>query len=312
MIGVIGRRLLATVVLLTLVSILAFAISELGTDPVDVFASTGASEEERAAIRTELGRDGSPAQRYTTYMGRAVRLDLGRSVVTRSQISTLVKQRIVVTLTVAFAGILVAGVVGYSLGLLAAWKAGGPIDRCVRVLTSVALATPPFWFAAVLILIFAIRWRIFPATGWTAFSDSVADWAKGLVLPAVSVSLFGFAAITRVTRVSVAQVLSQDFVRSARVKGLTPLQVLRRHVLRNSIASVVPVIALQFVVMFGAAAIIENVFALPGLGSSIVSAATQGDLPVIQAVALVAALLVATSNLVADIVQAMLNPKVRV
>jgi peptide/nickel transport system permease protein len=313
MIRLILRRLGATIVLLAMVSILAFVIPELGPDPAVTLVGAGATTAQIDAARTELGRDRPPVERYFRYVSSAMRGDLGESLRLKGQaISTIISQRIAVTLSLAFIGTLLASLVGFGLGVLGAWRSGGRTDRLIGWSTSIALATPPFWFANVLILGLAIRWRLFPATGWTPFTESVGQWARSMALPAMSLALFGFAAIARVTRAAAGQVLLQEYVRSARVRGLSGRQIIRHHVLRNTLAQSVPVMALQLIVAFGASAIVEIVFALPGLGSELVQAASSGDTPVIQGIALVAALLVAFTNLFSDVVQALLNPKVRI
>jgi peptide/nickel transport system permease protein len=304
-------RLVAAIVLVFLVSVLAFGISELGPDPAVTAAGPGAFPEDIVAARERLGLAGSAPQRYLDWISGAVRGDLGRSLLTTQPIQELLGQRTPVTLTIALAGIVVSAILGITLGILSAARPGGSLDRVVRFLVSIALATPPFWFASVLVLIFALRLGWLPATGWTPFSVSPTQWLRSLVLPALAVSLFGFAAITRTARTAALGVLSQDFIRSAKMKGLTGSEILRRHVLRNTLTTVLPILGVQFIVMFGAAAIIENVLALPGLGQAIVSAGSSGDTPIIQGVALAVAVLVAITNLIIDVLQGLLNPKTR-
>jgi peptide/nickel transport system permease protein len=310
MLSVLVKRLGATVVLLAIVSVLAFVLSRAGTDPVEAL-SYGVDESGKAAIEERFGREGSLPEQYVTYMSRAVRGDLGPAMMTDERITDTIRRRIGVTLTIAFSGLLVATAIGFSLGIVAAWRSGTWLDRVIRVFGSVALATPPFWFGSVLILVLAVRNKWLPATGWTRFSDSPAQWLRGLVLPALAVSLFGIATIMRATRTAATQIFSQDFIRSARVKGLTIWQTIRKHVVRNVLAQIVPILGLQFVVLFGTSVFVESLLAIPGLGFPIVNAANQGDAGVIQGIAMVAAIVVAVVNLISDIAQSALNPKVR-
>jgi peptide/nickel transport system permease protein len=309
---VITTRTLAAVVLLLLVSVLAFGLGELGPDPAVTAAGPGAFPEDIEAARERLDIAGSAPERLAEWSGKAIRGNLGQSLMTSQPITEMVRQRMVVTLTIAVAGITLATVLGFTAGITSAVRAGSRIDTAIRFLVSLALATPPFWFASVLVLLFAVRFRWFPATGWTPFTTSPWKWLQGLVLPAFAVSLFGFAAITRSARNAALGVLSQDYIRSAKMKGLSVRQILRRHVFRNTVVGVLPIVGVQFIVTIGASALVENLLALPGLGRAVIDGASQGDTPVIQGVAITFAILVALTNLVIDIVQGVLNPKARI
>jgi peptide/nickel transport system permease protein len=308
MLALIARRLAATVVLLGLVSVLAFSVAELaavlGTDPVMKVVSSGASAEEIKAANIKIGRDRPAIERYGRFVSRAVRGDLGLSTHRETtQVTAIIKQGMGKTLTIALVGIALATIFGFSLGVHSAWRSGSLTDRASRIVTTISLSTAPFWFASLLQGIFGVRLGWLPATQWQS--------PRAIIMPSIAISLFGLGAIFRATRVAAAHVLSQDYVRAARVKGLSAGQILRRHVVRNTFVSIVPLVALQFVVMVGAAVIVENVFAIPGLGTAVVEAAANSDFPVIQGVALFAAVVVAMSNLLSDVVQAILNPKVR-
>jgi peptide/nickel transport system permease protein len=311
MLRVIATRLAAAAVLLFLVSLLAFGLGELGPDPAVTAAGPGAFPEDIVAARERLDIAGTAPARFIEWSSNAVRGNLGRSLLTSQPITEMVRQRVVVTLTIALAGITLATLLGYTAGIVSAVRAGSRVDTGVRFAVSLALATPPFWFASVLVLLFAVRFRWFPATGWTAFSTSPLQWLRTLVLPAFAVSLFGFAAITRSARNAALGVLAQDYIRSAKMKGLSARQILRRHVLRNTAVGVLPVIGVQFIVTIGASALVENLLALPGLGRAVIEAASQGDTPVIQGVAISVAIIVAITNLSIDIAQGLLNPKAR-
>jgi peptide/nickel transport system permease protein len=304
-------RLLGSLVLVALVGLLAFALGELGPDPAVTAAGPGAFPEDIAAARERLGVASSASGRLGDWTTNALRGDLGDSLLTGQPIIELVRQRATVTLTIAVAGILLASLLGVSAGLLAGTRAGTKPDQIVRVCIAVALATPPFWFASVLVLVFAVRLRWLPATQWTPFTVSPGGWLKGLILPAFAVSLFGFAAIARTTRGAAIKVVDQDFIRAARVRGLTRSALIRRHVLRNTAVAVLPVLGVQFIVTVGASALIENLMALPGLGRAVIDAASQGDTPVIQGVAIAVACLVAVTNVSMDLLQGALNPKTR-
>jgi peptide/nickel transport system permease protein len=304
-------RLAGAFVLVALVGLLSFALSEVGPDPAVTAAGPGAFPEDIEAARVRLGIAATAPGRLADWVGGAVRGDLGSSLLTGQPITEMVRQRATVTLTIAIAGIALSAVLGMVAGLLAASRAGGKTDSAVRMVIALALATPPFWFASVLVLVFAVRLRWLPATQWTPFTISAADWARGLILPAAAVSLFGFAAIARTTRTAAMNVIEQDFVRAAKMRGLSAWQLVKSHVLRNTVVTILPILGVQFIVMIGASALIENLMALPGLGRAVIDAASQGDTPVIQGVAIAVATLVAITNIGVDLLQGVLNPKAR-
>lgn len=306
------RRTGAAVLLVLVVSVLAFLLAQLSpTDPVDALLGEAQTPQLRAELERELGLDDPLPVQYAAWLGDALRGDFGSSYTSRTDVGAVVAQRLPVTLTITLAGVLLAVLVGCTAGGLAAMAPDGPLDRLVRVAASLAMATPAFWFAMVLVLLLAVRAPVFVATGWTPLSVSPVQWLRSLVLPAVAVSLFGFAHLSRLTRSSLVDVLARDHVRSARVRGLHPVQIVLRHGLRNALPPVVASIGLVLVTTFGITAVLEVVFALPGLGQSLVEAAARGDTPVVQAVALVTATMVAAVNLLADIAVSALDPRVR-
>jgi peptide/nickel transport system permease protein len=294
------------------VSVLAFLLPQLsGTDPTDVLLGPESTDAQRTALRAELGLDRPLPVRYLDWLGGAWNGDLGQSLTTRADIGQLIGQRAPVTLTIAAAGLVVALVLGVGLGVLAAARARTAADRAVQVVASLALAVPPFWFAMIMVLLFAVQLPVFYATGWVPFSDSPAGWLRSVTLPAIAVSLFGIAHLTRITRTAMLGVLASDHIRSARVKGLPASRILFGHALPNALPPVIASAALVFVAAFGASAFVEVVFALPGLGQGLVDAASKGDVPFIQGVALLAAVLVATVNLAADLLQLAVDPRAR-
>ncbi|MGF1663425.1 MAG: ABC transporter permease [Kineosporiaceae bacterium] len=312
MIWYVLRRVAASVLLVLVVSLLAFLLPRLGSvDAVAIMLGTQETPQSRAALEAELGLDRPWPVQYVSWLGGALRGDFGDAWTSGAPIGELVGQRLPVTLSIAVAGLLISCAVGIGAGVAAGVRAGGPVDHVVRAAAAVAISIPPFWLAMLLVALFAIQWPLFAATGWVSPADSVGGWARGLVLPGIAVALFGVAHLARLSRSSVLDVMNQEHVRMARVRGLSPARIVTRHVLRNAAPPVVASTGLVFIACFGASALVEVVFALPGLGQSLVDAASRGDVPVIQAIAVVSACLVAAVNLVGDLTQLGLDPRVR-
>jgi peptide/nickel transport system permease protein len=305
------RRLAATLLLVLMVSLLVFGLLERAPDPAEARAGVEATSEQVEQVRAELGLDRPAHTRYIDWLSHAVRGDLGTSLQYKTPVSEIVWPRLVITLTIAAAALAVSLVVGLAAGIGAALKPESRLDRTTLSMSALAWSAPPFWVAMVLVAIFSIRFSWFPATGWTSFSDSPLQWLRGLVLPALALSLGGAANIARVTRASVLEVLHSDHLRSVRVKGLSPSRILFSHVLPNAMSPVITSATLLFIGLFNAAAIAEIVFAIPGLGTQAFQAASFGDTTTVLGVAVVAALFVGLINLVADLLQATVNPRRR-
>jgi peptide/nickel transport system permease protein len=306
-----ARRLLATSFLVVLVTALTFSLLLLAPDPAKARAGVEATEEQIEAVRVEFGLDRPPLTRYLTWLGDAVRGDLGTSFQYRTPVSDMIRERGPITLTIALSGLALSLLVGTSLGTLAALRADTPTDRAILAASSLAAAAPAFWVAMVLVAVFAIRMGWFPATGWTFFGDDPVAWLRGLVLPAVALSLGGASTIARITRSSVLEVLQSDHLRSARVKGLSPHRILFKHVLPNAMNPVITASTLLFIGLLNAAAIADIVFSIPGLGKQAFEAATFGDTNVVLGITVVVAVIVGVVNLLADLLQAFVNPRLR-
>jgi peptide/nickel transport system permease protein len=305
------RRCAATVVLVFLVSLLTFVLLEMAPDPARARAGVTATEQEVEAVRVEFGLDRGPVERYVSWLGDAVTGDFGTSLQYKTPVSDIISSRLGITLTIAVAALLLSLLLGIALGTLAALKADSWIDRTILTASALAWSAPAFWVAMVLVAVFAINLGWFPATGWTAFGDDPAGWFRGLVLPAVALSLGGTSNLARITRSSVIGVLQSDHLRSVRVKGLSPWSILRSHVLPNALSPVITSSTLLFIGLFNAAAVAEIVFAIPGLGTQAFSAASFGDTTTVLGIVVVAALVIGAANLAADLLQAMVNPRVR-
>jgi peptide/nickel transport system permease protein len=304
-------RFVATVFLVVLVTALTFSLLLLAPDPAKARAGVEATEEQIEAVRVEFGLDRPPLTRYLTWLGDAATGDLGTSFQYRTPVSDIIRERGPITLTIAISGLLLSLAVGIALGTLAALKVDTATDRAILSISALAAAAPAFWVAMVLVAVFAISLGWFPATGWTALEDDPVGWLRGLVLPSVALGLGGASTITRITRSSVLEVFQSDHLRSARLKGLSPLRVLVTHVIPNALTPVITAATLLFIGLLNAAAIADIVFSIPGLGKQAFEAATFGDTNMVLGITVVVAVVVGLVNLLADAMQVLVNPRLR-
>lgn len=306
------QRLIGLVPLLLIVTFLTFVLIDLmPADTAETIAGADATDEQVAAVTAELGLDEPLVQRYASWLGGVVQGDLGTSYYSSATVADAIRQRLPPTLTLALGATLLSAVIGILTGVLAARTPGSRADRLVTLTSSAMLATPPFWIAMLLVIVFSLRLGWFPATGWTPFSESIHGWLLGLILPVVALSLGSSAAIARQCRTSLGFVMRSDYARAAESRGLSKTQVLFRHGLRNGLAPSVTVIGLQLTALLGGALIVEQVFAIPGLGRLGIEAVNRQDMPMILGIVLISAVVVVVVNLMIDLAYARLNPKVR-
>jgi peptide/nickel transport system permease protein len=305
-------RILWSIPLLWVVSALTFVlVSLVPGNAAQAIAGSDASAAQVAALSRQLGLDQPLWTQYWHWLARAVRGDLGTSLVTGQSVTQVLSSRLTVSLTLIIGGTLVAAVVGLALGTWAATR-GGALGRLVEAAAVLGLAVPNFWLGLVLIELFAVTVRIFPATGFVPFSQDPGQWALSLVLPVVAIAAVGMTMIAVQTRDSMLEVLRRDFIRVLEANGIPRRSVIGRHALRNAAIPVVTVIGITFVGLLGASVLVESVFALPGLGSGLTTAAAQHDIPVIQGAVLYFTLVVVIVNLLVDVAYGLLNPRVRV
>jgi len=304
MTGRIVRRLAIGVFVLWGAVTLMFVLLRLAPgDPATLLLGPDASPDEIAALRADLGLDQPALTQYVDYLGHATRLDLGRSFRFGEPAIDVVFSRLQATIELTLTATLIAVVVGLALGMVAGRRPDGRTDRLVSGLTILLQGMPTFWVGIMLVLLFALTWRLLPSSG--------VGTPQHLVLPAVTLSLPFTAIVARITRTSVAASMGEAYVQTARSKGLSELQVLTGHALRNSLVPVVTIVGLQVGALLGGAVVVENVFAWPGLGSLVVEAVSNRDYAVVQAAVLVIAAIVVVLNLVADLSYSLLDPRIR-
>ena len=311
MLTFIVRRLLSGAVLLFVITTVAYTLLYLGGgDIARRILGQNATQEQVAAKAAELGLDKPLIEQYGGWLSNAVTGDLGRSWFSGQLVTVGVSSRLSVTLSIVIGAVLIAAVVAVTLGVLAAVR-GGVIDRIVQFISVLGFAIPGFLIALGLVLVFAINLKLFKATGYVPITESFAGWLASVTLPVAALAIGAIASVTQQVRGSVTDALNRDYVRTLRSRGLGSNRVVYKHVLRNAGGPALAVLAVQFVGLVGGAVIVEQVFALPGLGQLAVQSTTNGDIPNVMGLVIATAVIVVVVNLLIDLAQAALNPKVR-
>lgn len=311
MISYLIRRLIAGAVLILVVSVATFLIVFSDTTSiVRSLVGTQASDEQIAQREAEMGVDRPLMEQLLSWFGGALQGDLGTSWLTSESVTQVLANRLPVTLSLVVCSIVVLALISAVLGTIAAVRQGGVVDRTVQVTTETLSAVPKFWLALMLVLAFAIQFRIFPATGYTGLQSDPWGWAVALTLPVTAI-VAGELRVTSMVRAAIADELGKDYLRTLRSRGLSPVTILGRHVLRNAAAPWVALLSMKIVGLWGGAVVIENVFALPGIGSLATNAASRGDGPVLMGVVMVTVIVIVIVYLIFDLLQAWLNPKAR-
>jgi len=306
------RRLGFALVTLWLATLLVFAaLLLIPGNPAQAILGIDATPADLEALEARLGLDKPPLERYLSWLGGVLRGDLGQSIRYERPISELIVARLGITLPIVVASLLLATLIAVPLGILAARRAGSPIDLGVSVASLVGIVLPSFWVGLMFIYIFIVWLKLplptsFPIGGW----ENPQRALLALVLPVLTVALASASFLVRLVRGSVLEVLSQDFIRTARAKGLTERVVLYKHALRNAALPVVTVLGLEFASLLIATVVVETVFGIPGLGSLSLTAISARDYPLVQAVVLVIAAFIVLMNLLVDLLYGLLDPRV--
>jgi peptide/nickel transport system permease protein len=309
----IARRLLIMIPVLFLVSILVFGmLSLVPGDAATTLAGENASAARIAATRAKLGLDDPTVVQYGRWVSHAVRGDFGTSLFSRQEVTSAIMQRMPATLSLAIGAIVISLLLGIPGGILAATFRGRWPDKVIGLFAASALAMPNYFIAMLLVLLFAIHNPWLPATSYAPIADGVWPWFEHLLLPWITLGLASAAVITRQLRSSLIGTLGQDYVRTARAKGLRSPAVVLKHASKNAAIPVVTVLGTQVALVLGGSVIVEQVFGIPGVGQLAVTAVVKRDLPVIQGVVVMTTLIVLVANLLVDLTYGYLNPRVRV
>jgi peptide/nickel transport system permease protein len=306
------KRVIILLATLFLVSAAIFVVLQvLPGDPAQIILGIKATPETLRDLRHKLGLDLPLPLQYMNWIGGVIRGDLGKSITYEVPITSLIISRLQVTIPLALLSILFAVVFSIPLGVYAALHRNRPGDYGVMVFSQIGLAIPAFWAGILLILLFAVELRWFSAGGFKSWAETPWGALKSLLLPALSLGLIRAAVLARLTRSCMLEVLEEDYIRTARSKGLTEKVVVYKHAFRNALIPVVTIVGLQMGELLAGAIVIENVFYLPGLGRLVFLAIGQRDLPVVQGVSLLIAFLIVVVNFAVDVIYGIVDPRIR-
>jgi ABC-type dipeptide/oligopeptide/nickel transport system permease component len=297
------HRLFQAVIVIWGISLITFSLLHLFRDPVLILLPPEATKEDVELLRREMGFDQPLVLQYFKFLSGMVRGDFGKSFIAHEPALSLVLERMPMTLWLAASGLLLALIISIPLGVLAAIRRNRIQDHSASVLAVLGQAMPLFWLDIMLIIIFAVKLRLLPASGAGSFQH--------IILPASGIAVSLLPILMRLTRSRMIEILSQDYIRTARAKGVRERAVLFRHALRNALIPVITILGFQFGMLLGGAVITETIFAWPGVASLVVESIFNADFPVVQAAVALFALLIVFANLVTDIAVAWLDPKTR-
>ena len=305
------RRILATIPVMAVVGIFVFLLLHLTPgDPAAIIAGDYASPEDIKRIRAKLGLDRPIYIQFGTWVWQLMQGDLGISIFSDLPVSHLIAQRIEPTLALSVATIVMAVLFAVPLGVLAAWRAGTLIDRLSMVIAVFGFSVPVFVIGYLLMYVFAIELKWFPVQGYVSYRDGVIPFLRSITLPSVALALLYSALIARITRASVLEVLTEDYIRTARAKGLASSVVLMRHALKNAAVPIVTIIGIGIALLIGGVVVTESVFNIPGLGRLTVDSILRRDYPIIQGIILLFAGVYVFINLLVDIAYTFLDPRI--
>jgi peptide/nickel transport system permease protein len=306
------RRVIATIPVMGVVALFVFALLHLSPgDPAVIIAGDTATLADIARIRAALGLDEPLYIQFGTWVWRLLHGDLGISIFTNLPVMTLIKQRVEPTVALTLCTLLITIPVAIPLGVIAAWRAGSAIDRFVMVFAVVGFSVPGFVLAYILIFVFSVSLDLLPVQGYTSITEGFLPFASHMVLPSITLGLFYAALIARITRASMLDVLSQDYVRTAQAKGLATHEVLIGHALKNAAVPIATIIGIGIALLISGVVITETVYAIPGIGRLTVDAILRRDYPIIQGVVLIFSASYVLVNLAVDISYTFLDPRIR-
>lgn len=312
MLAYVIRRLLSTVVVMAIVAIFVFLLLHLSPgDPAAIIAGDNATSEQIDAIRQKLGLDDPLPVQFIRWVSHVVQGDLGISIFSNEPVLKLVGQRLEPTVSLALTTLLVAVTLAVTFGVIAAWKAGTWVDRLLMVISVVGFSVPVFVVGYLLIYLFAIELRWLPVQGYTPIAEGLGGWARNLVLPSVALGLAYVALIARITRASMLDVLSEDYIRTAKAKGVANNSMLLKHALKNAGVPIVTVIGIGVALLISGVVITETVFNIPGIGRLVVDAIAKRDYPIIQGVILIFSGVYVLVNLLVDLSYTLIDPRIR-
>ena len=306
------KRVLSTIPVMAIVALFVFSLLYLAPgDPAAIIAGDQATLADIERIRQSLGLDRPFLIRFVEWIGQILSGDLGTSLFVNMPVRTMILERIEPTFSLLFVTLALAITIAVPMGVIAAWKAGTLIDRAIMAFSVFGFSVPVFVTSYLLAYVFALRLEWLPVQGYTSISQGVLPWLSNLILPAVALGCIYIALIARTTRATMLEVLQQDYVRTARAKGLSLPPILFIHALKNAAVPIVTVIGLGIALLIGGAVVTESVFAIPGLGRLTVDAILRRDYPVIQGVVLLFSFIFVLVNLLVDLTYTLVDPRIR-
>src|SRR5215813_13803177 len=312
MTGFVIRRVLTTIPVMAFVALFVFSLLYIAPgDPAAVIAGEQASPEDVEKIRKSLGLDRPFLSRFGDWSWHILQADLGTSMFTGLPVTQLILQRLEPTLSLMVVTLILAVSLAVPMGVMAAWKAGSWIDRGLMAFAVLGFSVPVFVAGYLLAYIFALQLDWLPVQGYTPLSHGVWPWLENLILPAIALGFVYIALIARTTRAAMLEVLSQDYVRTARAKGMSESGILFLHALKNAAVPIVTVVGIGIALLIGGAVVTESVFAIPGLGRLTIDAIVRRDYPLIQGIVLLFSLVYVLVNLAVDVIYPLLDPRIR-
>ncbi len=312
MLAFLGKRLLSTLPVVLVVAVTVFMIVRLTPgDPAAIIGGNSATNEDLDHIRVQLGLTQPLWTQFLLWAGKVLQGDLGFSFFLNKPVVELIAQRVEPTLSLAVGTLVLAVAIALPLGTLAAWRMGSWLDKAVMAFSVAGFSVPVFVIGYLLIYLLAMKLQWFPVQGYRRMADGLGPWARQLVLPCLTLAVTYVALLARVTRAAVSEALTEDYIRTARAKGISERAVLSHHALRNAAVPVVTVIGVSAALLLGGVVVTETVYAIPGLGQLTVDAVLNRDFPVLQGVVLFFALIYVAVNLLVDLSYLALDPRIR-
>ncbi len=308
----IGKRIVQSIIVIFIVTLLVFLLMQLVPgDPIVNFLGSNATEDQIAYYTQLFGYDKPVLVQYGKWITGLFKGEMGRSVALQKDITEVIFQRLGVTLSIVFPAFLLAVILGIVLGIVAAKNRGTVIDSIISFFANIGMSMPMFWFGMILIMIFALKLGVLPTSGFSSMKDGFGAYASHLVLPMIVLAMGPLAQFTRQTRSSMLEVIRQDYVTTARAKGLGQKAITFRHQLRNALIPIITVMGVTLGGMIGGTVLVESIFVIPGLGNLMITSIKGRDFMVVENGVLIIAVAVAICNLIVDILYGIIDPRIR-
>lgn len=309
----IAKRIISVIPVLIIVSIVIFSLIHLVPgDPATAMLGDLATEEDIAALRIRMGLDIPLIEQYFIWIGNIFHGDFGMSVVNNETVGSLIISHIRPTISLAIYALVIAAVIAIPLGMIASRKKGSAIDHVVSVISLAGISLPSFLLGLFLMLLFSVKFRIFPVSGYKEISEGFLEHIRSLTLPAIALGFMNAALMMRMTRASMLEVLGSDYIKMAKAKGVKEFSLLAKHAFKNTLVTLITIFGQSIVQALSGAAVVESLFAVPGLGQLMVNSIGRRDYYVIQAIVLLIAVINVVINMIIDILYGFVDPRVRV